>query len=188
MMSGRRSPSCCMTPKPVPSLSWRSRMMTSTLCARAAATAEDSSATAATTSTSSSVSRLSRRRSASTRESSTSRTFSTSGELLDESVAERVRGDVGIRLEVHLLEHPASIRAHGLHGKAQLLRDLRHGTAARELAEDLELTLRELLVNRPVRATIVDLGDQQLRHRGAQITPSRQDHMHRFQQVVRRAL
>ena len=59
---------------------------------------------------------------------------------------------------------------------------------ARELAEDLELALRELLVDRPVRAAVVDLGDQELRHRRAEVTPAGKDHVHRLQQVVRRAL
>src|SRR5262245_14791805 len=188
MTLGRDLPSLCTTPKPVPSLSCRSRMMTSTWFSRAALTAAVSSATDPTSSTCSRLSSVSRRRSASTRESSTSRTRRARMSLLDKAIRKCIGRDVCVRLEVHLFEHAAPVSADGLYRQAQLLGDFRHRAAARELAEDLELTLRELLVNRPVRPAVVDLRDQELRHRGAEVPASRQDHVHGLQQIIRRAL
>src|SRR5688572_32191429 len=52
--------------------------------------------------------------------------------LLDEAVAQRVRGDVRVGLEVHLLEHAAAIRADGLDREAELARDLRHRARSEE--------------------------------------------------------
>ena len=45
--------------------------------------------------------------------------------LLDQAVTKGVRSDVGVGLEVHLLEHAAAIGAHGLDAEAQFARDLR---------------------------------------------------------------
>ncbi len=46
-------------------------------------------------------------------------------------VAQRVRSDVGVRLEAHLLEHARAIGADRLHAQRQLVRDLGNWTAPR---------------------------------------------------------
>src|SRR5687768_15706748 len=95
----------------------------------------------------------SRMRSAMRSESSTSNTF-IAGSLrprrpeasLHESIAERIRRDVGIGNKIHLLQNPAAIGADGLDAQAQLVRDIRHCLARGKLAENLELALRKLRV------------------------------------------
>src|SRR5258706_2704246 len=69
----------------------------------------------------------------------------------DELVLDRIVGDVGIRLEAHLLEDARAVGANGLHAKEELLGDLRNALAVRKLAENLELALGELRVRRLVR-------------------------------------
>src|SRR5260221_906363 len=68
----------------------------------------------------------------------------------DELILYRVISDVRVRFEIHLLEYPRAVRAHGLDAQEKLLGDLRDALPGGELAEDLELALRELRVRRLV--------------------------------------
>src|SRR5580698_11189980 len=62
---------------------------------------------------------------------------------LQQVVFDGVVGDVGIRLHRHLLQDPCAISADGLHAQEQFRRDFRHTLTLGELAEDLELALRQ---------------------------------------------
>ena len=66
--------------------------------------------------------------------------------LLNEAILDRVVGEVGVRLRVHLLQDPRAVRAHRLVAEEQLVGDVADGAAGRELAEDLEFPLAQLLV------------------------------------------
>src|SRR5687768_8858700 len=71
--------------------------------------------------------------------------------LGDELVLHRIVCDVGIRLEVHLLEDARAVGAHRLHAEEELLGDFRNALAGCELAEDLELAFRELRMRGRIR-------------------------------------
>src|SRR5688572_5043867 len=191
MMVGRSSVSRrCTTPKPVPVRSWRSSTIASTSPDLTASTAAASSSTAPTTSTFSRVASASRSRSIKTLESSTisTRNKIRAPGLLDETIAERIGSDVRIGLEIHLFQYAAAIGAHRLHAEAQLACDLRDRAAGGELAEDLELALGQLQVDRLAVAAAVDLRDQQFRHRRADVAPACQDGVHGVGKFLRRAL
>ena len=65
------------------------------------------------------------------------------GVLLDQTVAQRVGRQIRIRLEVHLFEHTCAVGTDGLHADEQLRGDLRDAASDGELAQDLELALRQ---------------------------------------------
>ena len=61
-----------------------------------------------------------------------------------ESVLDGVVGEVRVRLHPHLLEDARPVSAHRLHRQIELVGDLGDRGARGELAEDLELALRQL--------------------------------------------
>ena len=63
--------------------------------------------------------------------------------LLDQSVTQRVRRQVGIGVQIHLLEHPGPVSADRLHADEELLRNLGHRASYGQLAQDLEFPLRK---------------------------------------------
>src|SRR6185436_8455299 len=69
---------------------------------------------------------------------------------IDQSVLDGVVGKVGIRLHAHLLQHAAAVGADRLDRQVKLVGDLRYRRARGELAEDLELALRQLAMERLV--------------------------------------
>src|SRR5687768_17057855 len=68
----------------------------------------------------------------------------------DELIFHRIVSDIRIRLEVHLFENAGAISADRLDAEEELFRNLRNALARGELAEDLELALRQLRVRRLV--------------------------------------
>src|SRR3982751_1236272 len=169
-----------ITPKPVPCASCRSTMARPMVYLSHADSASSSVAAVATTSTRCGTETSSTSRSAICGESSTTSAFIISSSRGrgsnsagrrrepsceagvgmwaarsivwsgDELILHSVIGDVGVRLEVHLLENAGAVRAHRLHAEEELLGDFRDALSRRELAEDLEFALRQLRVRRLV--------------------------------------
>src|ERR1700722_1258706 len=196
---------CCvvasarMTPKPVPCLRCRSRMITSTASRLTAARAADSLSAVPINSTSEICRIASVNLSVNTFESSTSNTRSErtinmspwtnarrfgrcstqTCRLLNEAVAQRVGRYVCIRGEAHLFQDSTAIRADGFDAQAEFVGDVRNAPSGRQLAKDLELPRGKPRVQRLVRIP-VEIRHQNLGQRGTHIAPSRQHGAHRF--------
>ena len=74
----------------------------------------------------------------------------TGGQLLGESVANDVGGELGRALHAHLLEDARPIRAHRLDAQCQIRGDLARGFAGGDHPHDLILTIGQCLVQRCV--------------------------------------
>src|SRR6185436_1089865 len=69
--------------------------------------------------------------------------------LLDQLVADGVGGDFCIAAHSHLLQDARAIGAYGLYAQTQLVRHDCGRDAAGDAGEDLQLALREAVVQRP---------------------------------------
>ena len=105
--------------------------------------------------------------------------------LFDQSVFDCIVGQVGVRLHRHFFQDARSIRADRFHRKIQFIGDLGDRGAGRELAKDLELTLRQLGVQRPIGVARYPVG-QYLRQRWAHILAPVNDGPDRADQLRRR--
>src|SRR5687768_7735057 len=63
-----------------------------------------------------------------------------------ERVLERVVGEIGVGLQLHLLQYARPVGAYRLDAQVQLAGDFRGALAGGELVEDLELALRQRFV------------------------------------------
>src|SRR4029077_1203478 len=76
------------------------------------------------------------------------------GPLLDQAVAQRVGGQVGVGVEIHFLEDPRAVGADGLDADEKLLGYLRYAASHGKLAQNLEPPLLEPHVQGTVRLVI----------------------------------
>src|SRR5688572_8183615 len=90
---------------------------------------------------------------------------------VDQAVLHGIVSEVGVRFHPHLLQNPRTVGAYGLYREMELVGDLRDRLATRELAEDLEFTLRQRPVQRLVAVARDALGEH-LRERRAHVLAS----------------
>src|SRR5277367_5780419 len=188
-----------ITPKPVPCLRCRSRMITSTGRLLNAASAPASESAVPTNSMSAICRNALVNRSVKTLESSTSNTLNdcviiiaplTANSrcilwvgamswrcLLYETVAQSIGGYVGVRRETHFLQDAAPVRTHGFHAEAELIGDIGDAPARRYLTKNLKFTGGEPRMQRLVGVT-VEIGHQDFRERCADIAPAGQHRAH----------
>ena len=79
-------------------------------------------------------------------ETCTRRTLTRGRGLLNQAVLDRVVGDVRVGFDAHLVEDARTVRADGFDAQEKLVRDFGNRLTGSELAENLELPLRQLRV------------------------------------------
>src|SRR5258707_3846147 len=116
------------------------------------------------------------------------RCCSTGSRLLNDSIAQRVAGDVRIRFEIHFFQYPGPVGTHRLDAQVQFLRDVAHAGPAGQLAENLQLTRRKLGMQRLVGVVFrFQVACHRLGERVAHVPAPIPNDAHRLQYLLRLA-